>query len=82
MAIAECKRCKKERQVYAKDMCISCYNYTKYTIKNKDKVNKTNKKWRDKNKGYMKKYFEDNPDKYEEHKLRLRRYYHKNADRT
>ena len=71
MTIIICKKCKRERLLYAKGLCDSCYVIVNYYSKNKAKCYanfrkhyKANEK---KCKGYMKSY-------YQEHKSKLQKY--------
>jgi len=55
-----CERCKRERQIYAKGLCLSCY----VTLhKNKEKANLSSKKWRESHKEYFKEYYKNNREK-------------------
>jgi hypothetical protein len=53
----KCIRCKRKRLIYAKGLCNSCFVYS---TSNPERVYKTNKIWRKKNKEYWKEYYQKN----------------------
>ena len=49
-----CDKCKKEKKIYAKKLCKSCYNFSK---RNYYKHNEYMKKWKENNPNYFKEYY-------------------------
>jgi len=50
-----CLRCKRETQIYAKGLCMSCYQYP--INKNNPNQKISQKKWKKKNKNYWRNYY-------------------------
>lgn len=58
-----CKRCNKDKKIYCRELCKSCYNYL---VINKDKQKEYQKNWKEKNADYFKKYYLNNKEKKNE----------------
>ena len=80
MVEIKCSKCKEETTHYAKGMCLLCYKREEFKRKYKTdpefkrKRLESQKRYRDKNKGSMMKYFRKNPDKYKAHLKRCVEY--------
>jgi hypothetical protein len=73
--VAKCKRCDKENLI-VKGLCASCYNSTgKYAKSEKSRITRLNYRQqpeiKERYNAYYTKYWQNHPDKYEEHKRKM-----------
>ena len=65
MVIKICTRCNREKLIYAKGLCSSCYvvEYLKSHPEYKERQKLSGKKWKEAHPGYSKEYYQKNREK-------------------
>lgn len=82
MVVGECTRCHRENLIYAKGICMSCYQSKRQLGNPKSK--ESQKRWRKKNptknSEYVKAFWKRNPQKYKAHIKKMIEYEKRKKD--